>query len=131
MKTVLSKVRFRGTWLRKCAKRGSAVGHGRERGDDRKQRTDGESCVMSLPPLHVFRFHYAAFQTLRRVQWLCIDPWRGESTRGCLFLKWHCEVLSAPAAMTHETGACIFRTCFSVSRGPGWDAIVYSSAHQN
>jgi hypothetical protein len=72
--TILSKVRFRGTWLRKCAKRGSGVGHGRELGDDRKQRTDGESCVMSLPPLHVFRFHYAAFQTLRRVQWLCIDP---------------------------------------------------------
>jgi hypothetical protein len=36
--------------MRKCAKRGSRVGHRRERGDDRKERTDGESCVMSPPP---------------------------------------------------------------------------------
>ena len=50
MITVSSKVRFGGTWLRKCVKRCSGVGHGRERGDDRKLRTDGESCVMSLPP---------------------------------------------------------------------------------
>ena len=48
--TILSKVQFRGTCLRKCAKRCSVVGHGRERGDDRKQRTDGESCVMSSLP---------------------------------------------------------------------------------
>ena len=118
--------------MRKCVKHVFGVGHRRERGDDdRKQRTDGESCVMSLPPTchHVFRFHYAAFQTLRRVLWLCIDPWRGESTRGCLFLMWHCEVLTAPAASTHDATACKFRACFAISWGPGRDTTIDTVQH--
>lgn len=83
------------------------------------------------PPLFVFRFHYAAFQTLRRVQQLCIDPWRGESLRGCSFLTWHCQVLSAPGLITHKTALREFLTCFIISCGTRRRTkIVHSSAHQ-
>lgn len=116
------------------AQRGSRVGHRREWGDDRKDRTDGESCVMSPLPSSCSGFimqrsrRFDAFSGSASTRegekvWVGVHSWRDIAR--C------CQVSSTSGLITHETALREFLTCFIISCGTRRRTkIVHSSAHQ-